>query len=133
MKIKFLIFIILNFMFLTSQLFSKEQKPCFWERPAGDISEKGCNTSSQYSPDLTRITFYGDSRLDYADEPVTGGKNLLWYINNGIDGSDSSNVPNFGIQNFGQSTWIADQLNGHLFTCLGNLSRCRITKPAGQS
>ncbi|MBE7411524.1 MAG: hypothetical protein HS129_05580 [Leptospiraceae bacterium] len=115
-----IIFLILSPIFLLSAEAIPGKNNFDYERPAGDISEKGCNTLSQYSSDLTRITFYGDSRLDYADDPVTGGKNLLWYINNGIDGSDSSNVPNFGIQNFGQSTWRTDQVNEHLSKCINN-------------
>ncbi|MBE7411527.1 MAG: GDSL-type esterase/lipase family protein [Leptospiraceae bacterium] len=107
-----------TFLFSFSVLIAEGTDYSF-EKPAYGIQENNCHLTDYFKED-TQITFYGDSRLDYADEPVTGGKNLLWYINNGIDGSDSSNLPNFGIQNFGQSTWIADQLNSHLFTCLRN-------------
>ncbi|MBE7411522.1 MAG: putative porin [Leptospiraceae bacterium] len=99
MKIK-IIYLILLFS-AQIELVSEESRDWNFERPSGSdkFEIRNCNTAGAYSDFLTRITFYGDSRLDYADDPMTGGKNLLWYINNGIDGSDSYNLPNFGIQN----------------------------------
>jgi len=104
-------------LFIALSLVAKDNPPYDYERPAGDISNDNCNSSKQFAENLTGITFFGDSRLDYVDNY---GYNMLYYINNEQDGGPNRVAPSFGVQNFGQSSWTSLQLGDFLSKCMSS-------------
>ncbi len=115
---------IIIFLIFTFPLFPQQTPPYDFEKPAGsDQSVSNCVTNDPddkkkaYDENLPGITFFGDSRLDYADNY---GYNMLYYINNEQDGGPNRVAPNFGIQNFGQSTWTSLQLGDFLSKCMSS-------------
>ncbi len=73
----------------------------FFNRPNND----NCNTTGKYNSQ-TRVTFYGDSRMDYAQLYSPG--NMDFFL-----GANGWNVQNFGLN--GEDT---EGLLKHLKTCL---------------
>ncbi len=90
---------------ITSQPFTERPVTPDKDKPFSD-QISFCNTSSQYN-DLTRATFYGDSRMDYAFQNPADMDFFL-----GASGQG------WNVQNFGSSGETSEGLLTHLKSCL---------------
>ncbi len=93
------------------------------------IYESNCKTATSldnesekkytlYVPGKTMITFYGDSRLDFADNY---GKDMMYYLNKASDVNDTAKRnPGWYLQNFGHAGWGTVDIVKHFKECLSS-------------
>ncbi|HNH09910.1 MAG TPA: SGNH/GDSL hydrolase family protein, partial [Leptospiraceae bacterium] len=86
-----------------------------------------CNTKDFYDPAQTKITFYGDSRMDFVNSPGYGNSTMPSILNEPFGSAGAYSADSLfseeSIQNLGKEGYRSYEIVRHLDNCIPNMSK----------